>query len=250
MVQILDTILEGAVSDENCCTTKSNMQSACEAYSVLRHVLLEKKIDHFAYDSHAEKEFELCEPECELDPVSAEVVAVGSGTDTAKDMQVPLMKQVQPKKSHKNRHKSLIDKALRLQQKQEQQQATCEHQQDKRLQDKPIYIGLSDLAADWSRYMTEPLGDSMLDSVSERAAVVQPIASQLLAPVVEAPPKHHRKKSMINKAVAHQRKEFSAQQNQLGLQEMSAPKTQTGTYCTLCSGRPNKSSCALCGFRS
>jgi hypothetical protein len=157
-----------------------------------------------------------------------------------------VVKQVQSKKGRKNRHKSLIDKALRLQQRQE-----CKQQlQDTSKQEEPVYIEFSDLAADWSCYTIEPLLESMLDSVSTQVTSTQPTIAQPPAPVKVASPKHHRKKSLIDKAAAQQRKEFSAQHAQFEFQEMNAPKMQNQAYCTVCEGRPNKIPCALCSFRS
>jgi|Transcript_16714 hypothetical protein len=246
MVQILDTILEGDVSDDNRCSTECNLASACEAYSVFQSTPVGKKIDHLVFDYRSEKELELCEPECELDPVSANALVFGSDTEKAKDMLPSVVKEVQSKKGRKNRHKSLIDKALRLQQRQECKQEL----QDTRKQEEPVYIGFSDLAADWSHYTIEPLLESILDSVFTQVTSTQPTIGQPPAPVQITAPKQHRKKSLIDKAAAQQRKEFSAQHKQFEFQEMNAPKRQIQAYCTVCEGRPNKIPCALCSFRS
>lgn len=216
MVQIFDTILEGANA---CNVSKGN---TCQAYKILEAMPLAKVVDDCAYSCRSVSS--LSEPECELDPVFVEAGknAIAAGT-----------KEVPSKKNRKNRHKSLIDKALILEEKWQLQES--------RRQTEPVYIAFSDLSADWSCYTAK------LSHEAIRGADVVSRTSQPRAVAIEASTalsKRSRKKSLIDKAATQQRKELSAQRGQ---QDIDAPKAAIQTYCSVCEGR---SACVLCGSRA
>jgi hypothetical protein len=216
MVMNLDTIIEcdGSDGESDCNANERRMSSTCEAF-IFQKIPVGKADDYFSYGSHFEKGIELCEPECELDPVSAEalVLRLGSGTK-AEDVPIPVRKQVRSKRNANNRS-SLIDNALKLQNEQKLQGShSCEQQQKE-----PVYIRLSDLAADWSRYISETSAESTLHSMAMKQAHMQLTNEQPLAPAaIESPAtcrsKRNRKKSLIDKAESQKRKELIAQRGE------------------------------------
>lgn len=217
MVMNLDTIIECDVSDaeSDCNANQRRMSSTCEAF-IFQKTPVGKADDYFSYGCQFEKGIELCEPECELDPVSAEafVLRLGGGTK-AEGLPIPMRKQGRSKKSANNRT-SLIDNALKLQSEHKLQGShSCEQQEE------PVYIRPSDLAADWSRYIPEPSAESMLHSMAMKPTnmeltIRQPLASAMLT--IEAPAacrsKRNRKKSLIDKAESQKRKEIIAQRGE------------------------------------
>lgn len=238
MVSKLDTIIEtGSIDDDNICiASMGNMKSIYEELRIPQKKHLGKAIDYLNVASEHEKELELCEPESELDPVSADVPVFGLECATTHS---------QPKRSRKNRHASLIDKALKLQEKQLLQGQHSNAQQ----QNEPIYIWFSDLAADWSQYISKPSLGSMLEDSSASSDDVlsgplAPVAIQVLPTNV----KRNRKKSLIDKAASQQRKEHMAsyRASEKDINAISAPSQ---IYCSLCQQGSDRNSCALCGSR-
>jgi|Transcript_10799 hypothetical protein len=216
MVMNLDTIIECDVSDaESDCNAKQRrMSSTCEAF-IFQKILVGKADDYFSYGCQFEKGIELCEPECELDPVSAEafVLRLGGGTQ-AEALPIPVRRQVRSKKSANNRS-SLIDNALKLQNEQKLQGShSCEQQHEE-----PVYIRPSDLAADWSRYIPETSAESMLHSMAMKPTnteltIGQPLASSAIEAPAACRSKRNRKKSLIDKAESQKRKEIIAQRGE------------------------------------
>jgi len=216
MVRILDTIIECDVSDDErlCNTIKSEALSPCEALNVLPKISLGKVIESCSFGNQIQKGLELSEPEGELDPVSAETLSRGSDI-TTKDVPVLVLKPEQSKKSRKNRHASLIDKAFKLQKKQQLQDPHSGATQ----QDEPVYIWLSDLAADWSSYMPKTSLEPVLHSISLQDTNIQSTPSQLASAARQLPTcnvKRNRKKSLIDKALLQTRKELVEQLESVG----------------------------------
>jgi hypothetical protein len=238
MVSNFDTILDtrSFYDDKICIASMGNTKSIYEEHRIPQKKHLGKAIDYLNVANEHEKELELCEPESELDPVSADVLVFGLGCATT---------HAQLKRSRKNRHASLIDKALKLQEKQLLQGQHSNAQQ----QNEPIYIWFSDLATDWSRYISKPsLGLMVEDSSASSADVLSgplaPVAIQVLPTSV----KRNRKKSLIDKAASQQRKEHMAsyRESEKDINAISAPSQ---IYCSLCQQRSGRNSCALCGSR-
>jgi hypothetical protein len=239
MGRTLDTIIEVDVSDDEMSSnaTKGHMKSACQTFNIMEGMTLGKEIDFDSFIGLSDRVVEICEPDSELDPET-------------KDDTLP--KEVQA--TTRRRKRSLIDKAFKDQQKQQLQEAQADAEQ----QLEPAYIWITDLAADWSCYIpklvtTFPQNPSHVNTSMEDADV-QPTVCQLQAPeadqeqtassLVSSGLKRNRKKSLIDKAASRQRKELAAQCKQVESRE-----TRT-TYCSLCEGRKNRSSCGLCGARS
>jgi hypothetical protein len=142
-------------------------------------------------------EYELSEPECELDPFHADPLEVDTRAYDSTSLQ-----QTQPvhsTKGRKKRHASLIDKAWKSQQKQQSQ--------DPPSPSEPVYIWPSDLAADWSHYTS---------GVATRSTFLPVLLTKHLGvygthdvhePSMSIKTKRNRKKSLIDKAASQQRRE-------------------------------------------
>lgn len=237
MVRTLCTIIEvdDAVEEEIICTTKKcTMKSTCDDFSILSgKTNLKEMIDWFPYPCQSESGLELFEPESELDP----------STETS-EVQASDMAQ-EAKKSRRKRRMSLIDKAFRGQQGQQIEDSMSDEQP----QNSPVYIRLSDLASDWSRYIAisatsasrEPTSVNLFkrDADAQSTDLVQtPAANQ----VALLPKRNNRKKSLIDKAASRQNREICLAK----LQEVEQTKLTSQTYCSLCSERMNRSPCSLC----
>jgi hypothetical protein len=237
MVRTLCTIIEvdAVEKDVICIKGKCAMKSACEDFNTLLGTSnLKQMIDCFPYPCQSESRLELCEPESELDP-STETPEVLT-SDAAQES----------KKSRRKRRVSLIDKALKGQQCQQ-----VDPLPDAQPQVSPVYIRLSDLSSDWSRYIAKsvtglsreptsvniPIKDADTQSTEQLQA---PAANQVL------PKRNNRKKSLIDKAASRQNREMYLAQ----LQEVEQTKSSSQTFCSLCKDRMNRTPCSLCSRQS
>jgi hypothetical protein len=235
MVRVLATIVEAEVSDDDltCNVQKGCLKSALDTFTILPSKILPEAILDFG----PTRAFEVCEPESELDPFCADQCPSEAGTEACKDIVLQVPELAQSKKLRKKRHASLIDKARKGHQRQQQSQDESADSND------PCYIQLSDLAADWSPYA----GVAFLRSLPEPVHVHEA--------VVSTAPKRNRKKSMIDKAAlqqcgagALQRAQVAAPQIQI--QPQANPATpKAGAFCSLCTTGKKKSFCVLCGSR-
>jgi hypothetical protein len=222
MVMTLETIFEPDCSGDSlaCTAKKGNIEIiSCKAFDDLHGIPLLKQIDPTFYGCQSGKELELCEPESELDP---------SSETPSGDVMLE-----QSKKNRKKRRASLIDKALKSQQHEQAQELNSDAQ---RKMD-PIYIRVSDLAADWSRYIVKPITMSSRDS----ASTTMPAQDAESRAAMPAFPKKNRKKSLIDKAASRQHRESLLSK----LQDTTPIKPQTQAYCSLCEGMNR--ACMLCG---
>jgi hypothetical protein len=231
------------------------MEPRCEGLDILQSTTFGKEIDLLGFVGQSEKELE-SEPDGELDPAGSD--AASEIVVLANDISHQVVQEEQPKKSRKKQ--SLIDKAFKLQQKQQVQEA---HEEAER-QLEPAYIWFADLAADWSCYIAKPVTMSspnpvpvsmFMQEADDQSAICQPqvpdaIEGQTGNGLASSKPKRKGKKSLIDKAASRQRKELSAQIQTFEPTEISTTKPQCQIYCTLCEGRTNRKSCGLCGVRS
>jgi hypothetical protein len=137
-------------------------------------------------------ESELSEPECELDPLEVDTSALADD-----GMSLQLTQPAHSMKARKKRHSSLIDKALRAQQKQSQ---------DLLSPPEPAYIRISDLVADWSYYTKSSATRSLFAPVLPTKDFDVQEAVDLHGASVSSKTKRNRKKSLIDKAALQQRR--------------------------------------------
>jgi hypothetical protein len=260
MVRKLESIVEINVSDDD---------TACNADKDI----MESKWETSTSGGESLKDFDLSEPDVELDPFYANA-GIKSQIDAS-------LEHERSKRIRKRRHSSLIDKARRAQ----ENQHSVDFKPDVEPQVGPVYIRVSDLSADWSHYISkrvthrsqgpilvntsmktldahksldvhEPadVRDALdaLEAVEVNEAVE---AVEVNEAVVSTTSKRHRRKSLIDKAASRQRKEeLSLQSKQRKMQAqnqiaipINLPIPQAPAYCSLCQTRRKGSRCGLCG---
>lgn len=213
-------------------TIQGNTKTAYETLGALQT----KTNDHFGSDSQSDRE--RSEPESEFDPVSA---------DNPVDIPHPPKKQ---KQSRNGRKTSMINNALKLQRMQELK--------DLLRQSQPAHIYSSDLAADWSRYISKqtsceptfvsiPMKDVNAKATSRLPRAPAAIQDSTLISLERTNQKRISKKSLIDKAVVQQLKDVFMECKQLDSSEWRTPKSNFQAYCSLCTGWKNRKSCVLCG---
>jgi hypothetical protein len=263
MARALDAMIEFDVVDDVACNAhkgclESTLVKVLNAYLETSKIIpsksLPRAISDFSPARASTKELELSEPECELDPLFADLCLSESGTQACEDNLSQMSEPVQSKKLRKKRHASLIDKALKDQEKQQHQ--SDDFVSNSLQKDTPLYIGHSDLISDWSRYTAKPVMGSLPEPilVSSSMKVVDVNEAQ-----INIMPKRNRKKSsMIDKAASRQRtEEGGAQYQPPEVQQMKAAQaivedatsTKRRAFCSLCDSGKKKSFCVLCGSR-
>jgi hypothetical protein len=256
MVGRLETIIEINVSDDD---------TACNADKSV----MESKWETSTSGGESVKESDLSEPDVELDPFCADVLACALGIESQNDVS---REQEKSKSMRKRRQSSLIDKARRAQ----ENQHSVQFKPDTHQQVGPVYIRVSDLSADWSHYLSKSVlprshGPNLVNtsmtpldahetldihgSADVRDALDALEAVQGHEVSVSTTSKRHRKKSLIDKAASRQRKEeLSLQSEQRKMQAqnriaipINLPIPKAATYCSLCQTGRKGSRCGLCG---
>jgi len=211
---------------------QGNTKTAYETLGALQT----KTNDNFSSDSQSDRE--RSEPESEFDRVSA---------DSPVDIPHPPKKQ---KQSRNGRRTSLINISLKLQRMQELKELLQQSQ--------PAHIYLSDLAADWSRYISKqisceptlvsiPMKDVHAKATSRLPRPPAAIQDSTLISLERTNQKRISKKSLIDKAAVQQLKDVFMECTQPDSPEWRAPKSNFQAYCSLCTRGKNRQSCVLCG---